>query len=202
MLGRFKIIAAVAAVSIAAAAGVASAQEDGDRVVKGTVHLPEDAGSVADVVVYVDGSPGKPTPKTATVSMKDLMFSPRVLAIPSGSSVEFRNADKVVHSIYSTSSPRIFDLGTIQPGESGRLTLEKPGVIEVRSKIEPSMRGYIIVVPNDHFTRPDEKGEFLLTGLPSGRFKIVAWHENLNPAETWVNLEEAKMRTVEMTLHR
>jgi hypothetical protein len=39
------------------------------------------------------------------------------------------------------------------------------------------MRAIVYVTPNRYFTRADAEGRFELTGVPAGRYAIVAWHE-------------------------
>jgi hypothetical protein len=34
-----------------------------------------------------------------------------------------------------------------------------------------------MVLDTPHFTKPDARGEFRLTGVPEGRHQLVAWHE-------------------------
>ncbi|MFQ5665610.1 MAG: plastocyanin/azurin family copper-binding protein [Candidatus Binatia bacterium] len=171
-------------------------------IVKGTVVLPRDSGSVRNVVVYLEGAIGTPMPSTVVIDQKGLKFVPHVVAIVKGSTVKFLNSDPVFHNVYSSSATKRFDLGMFAQGESRNVTFDTPGVVELRCAVHPKMQGFVLVLENNYFTTPDERGDFQIGGVPRGRYKLRAWHEALPAVETWVNLEEAKLRDIELRFHR
>jgi plastocyanin len=168
--------------------------------VTGTVSLPKDGGTPSDVVVYLKGQIGAPSPANATIDQKNETFVPHVIAVPVGSRVQFLNSDPFLHNVFSTSATKRFDLGMFPMGESREVTFDKAGVVEVRCNVHPKMQAFIVVVENSFFAIPDAQGGFQLTGVPPGRYRLVAWHPTLEPAETWVNLDEAKVRNVSLKL--
>jgi plastocyanin len=170
-------------------------------IVKGTVQLPPES-RLEDVVVYVEGAIGKPAPAKALIDQKNLSFVPRVVAVPVGSSVEFRNSDPVLHNAFSTSPAKHFDLGMFPKGQARSVTFDKPGVVDVLCNVHPKMEAFIVVLENQYFARPDEHGNFEIANIPPGRYKLRAWHPDLRPSEIWVNLEQAKLRDVELHLQR
>jgi len=172
------------------------------RIVKGTVTLPEGAGPPSNAVVYIEGSVGKPAPRAASIDQKDLEFIPHVVAVPVGSTVIFLNSEPVLHNVFSSSIAKRFDLGMFGLNEKRAVTVDQPGVIDVRCKVHPNMEAYIVVLENDFFAIPDAQGNFQIGGLPPGRYRLRVWHEALPALETWVNLEEAKIRVLELRLHR
>jgi plastocyanin len=191
--------AIVVSAAVLATFHVARAAEN-DGIVKGTVRLPADGGSPIDVVVYLDGATGTPTPAKVEMDQKAETFVPRVLAVPVGSSVEFRNSDPFLHNVFSTSPAKHFDLGMFGQGQSRSVTFDTPGVVEVRCNVHPKMHAYIVVRGNNYFSIPDAQGNFQISDLPPGRYKLVAWHPTLKPVELWVNLNEARLRTVNVDL--
>ena len=194
MMRRLRLLAVMVAVSLVA--GPAAAQND--RIVKGTVTLPPDSGSVKDVVVYIEGMVGTPTPSKASVDQKNTTFIPHVLPVTVGSTVEFRNSDEVMHNVFSNSATQRFDLGMFGRGETRSVTLDKPGIVELRCNVHPTMHAYIVVLANNYFATPDERGSYQISGLPAGRYKLRAWHESLPPIETWANLDDATLRHVDL----
>jgi plastocyanin len=180
----------------------AAARAENDRVVKGTVHLPPDTGSVRDVVVSLEGHIGTPTPRKVVIDQKDLTFIPHVVAVAVGSTVEFLNNDTVPHNVFSTSAAKQFDLGIFERGESRTVTVDRPGVIDLRCNVHPKMHAFVLVLENNYFAMPDEHGDFEISGIPAGRYKLRAWHETFSPVETWVNLDDAKIRTVELRFQK
>jgi plastocyanin len=184
--------------SIVGASGVVA---DDTRVVKGSVALPPGSYSLRDVVVSVDGVAGGGT-RDAVIDQKDETFVPRVVAITVGGSVEFLNSDPVMHNVFSMSSVKRFDLGMFGKGETRKVTFDKPGVAPLRCNVHPKMEAFVVVRDNGYFSLLDDRGEFQIGGLPAGRYKLVAWHPDLPPAETWVNVDEAKLVTVQLKLHK
>jgi plastocyanin len=129
-------------------------------------------------VVYLEGAfdSNAPIPKRQ-VAQKDLAFLPALLAIQTGSAVEFPNQDDTYHNIFSYSPTKRFDLGRYRSDERPipSVTFDKPGLITLRCDIHEHMRGLILVVDSSHFTITERNGHFRLTNLPSGRFTLKAW---------------------------
>ena len=56
----------------------------------------------------------------------------------------------------------------------------------------------IVVLANNYFATPYPRGSDQISGLPAGRYKLRAWHESLPPIETWANLDDATLRSVDL----
>jgi plastocyanin len=74
------------------------------------------------------------------VRQHDRKFSVATLQARVGETIVFTNDDPFVHNIFSMSDAQSFDLGAFGKGESRKLTLKKPGMIEVGCAIHPEMR--------------------------------------------------------------
>src|SRR5947209_5901702 len=74
-----------------------------------------------------------------TLLQKDKTFSPHVLAITVGSTVDFPNADPIFHNAFSVFDGQIFDVGLYPPGTSRSVHFHRPGVVRVFCNIHPSM---------------------------------------------------------------
>jgi plastocyanin len=125
----------------------------------------------------LDGPTPAPKPGLRTVSQKNKIFIPRVLAIPAGSTVEFRNDDVYYHNVFSLSAPQKFDTGIYAAGIAHRQVFKKPGLVELLCNIHASMRGYLYVVDSAYYTQPRPTGAFTLKNIPPGRYELNAWHE-------------------------
>ncbi|MBI4518505.1 MAG: methylamine utilization protein [Deltaproteobacteria bacterium] len=196
MIGRRQVTGLLLATAMALGAS-AHAAGDG-AIVKGTVTLPEQGGSPQDVVVSLEGSAGTPAPAKAVIDQKDMKFVPHVVAVVAGSTVEFLNSDAFLHNVFSTSAAKHFDLGMFGRGESRSVTFETPGVVDVKCNVHPHMEAFVVVLANPYFAQPDSQGKFQISGIPPGRYKLRAWHESLKAVETWVNLDPAKLQTVDL----
>jgi hypothetical protein len=133
----------------------------------------------ASGVVYLEGVKGSfpPPPQRTTIDQKDKVFTPHVVAVEKGGTVEFTNSDDFLHNTYSTSKTKTFDLHQPNKGSRSLLKTDQAGVIEVRCHIHGTMQAWIVVTDNPFFAVTDEKGLFKITGVPAGTYKIKSWSE-------------------------
>jgi plastocyanin len=170
----------------------------GGASVKGTVSLPAESGAPSDVVISLEGSLGTPAPTKAVIDQKEMTFVPHVVAVAAGGSVEFLNSDPVMHNVFSSAAAKRFDLGMFGKGETRTVVFEKPGVVELRCNVHPKMRAFVVVLSNNYFAIPDARGNFQIAGVPAGRYQLRAWHESLPAVETWVNLDDGTVQSVDV----
>jgi plastocyanin len=139
-----------------------------------------------------DGPTPSPRPsKGKTIAQKGKKFTPNVLAVPVGSTVYFRNDDEVYHNVFSLSHPNEFDLGLYQKGISRYKTFNSPGPVNVLCNIHSSMAAYVYVVDSPYYTQADKRGNFIIRGVPPGRYTLRAWHEtSLEPSEQQITVKE------------
>ncbi|HEY3120487.1 MAG TPA: hypothetical protein VGL15_07680 [Vicinamibacteria bacterium] len=182
--------ALVAWALLAAAAPAAAGTINGKVELKGS-RKPTD---VTDVVVYIDDVKVKskaarpPAPATVVMTMKGKAFTPRVVAVPVGGTVQFPNEDPILHNAFSVSGDNKFDLELYKRPKSGSHTFEHPGVVRIYCNIHPQMEGVVVVRDNPYFTKAAEDGSFTIEGVPPGKHTLKAWHERANEVETTVNV--------------
>jgi plastocyanin len=144
---------------------------------------------VCDAVVYLEQIPNG-TEKSlkrhvnkhadvAHVAQRRQSFEPRVTAVVVGGSVEFANCDTLYHNTFSVSSACKFDLGRYPPGHTDTVRFPQRGVVNLHCEIHPDMVGYVVVVPNHAYARPDSLGAFRLPRLPHGEYVLRVWHPRL-----------------------
>jgi plastocyanin len=177
---RFSVfIAALSAALFSAPAFGGEASKTG--VVKGTIAI---AGKPAtDVVVSVEGVPQDQSkaqlpsikPK-AVIDQKDLKFIPRVLPVAVGTTVDFPNNDKTFHNVFSNSEAKKFDLGLYPSGQSRSVTFYKAGVVKILCNAHPHMEAYIVVKNHRYFSVADSRGNYTLSDVPLGKYRIEVWH--------------------------
>ncbi len=135
-------------------------------------------------VVYVDTIPGKtfPAPKEHPVmDQKGLLFSPHIMAVQQGTTVEFLNSDNVQHNVFWTAMGNDkkagHNMGTWPKGEKRAYTFDKPGAVPLLCNVHPEMGGYIIVSPTPYFAETDDAGNYTIKDVPDGSYNVVVWHE-------------------------
>lgn len=133
--------------------------------------------------VYIDKIEGRQFDAAATHPVMDqvnLRFTPHVLPVLEGSTIDFPNSDQVRHNVYTTrSSVCLFNLGTYAEGMSKSVTCSNLGVTTLLCNVHAEMSGYIVVVPTPYFATTDSAGEFLIEGVPAGTYNLTFWHERL-----------------------
>jgi len=140
-----------------------------------------------DFLVYIDGPVGaRPTPPekpvqvaTRRISQRGALFTPHVLPVVVGTTVEWPNYDDILHNVFSFSETRPFDLGLYKSPEVGHVTFDKPGRVDVFCSIHTRMSCIILVLENPFFAATNDKGGYAIPGVPAGTYKLKAWHERL-----------------------
>jgi plastocyanin len=80
---------------------------------------------------------------TVRVEMQNVAYAPRAIEIRAGATVEFRNADPFQHTV--TADDRSFDSGLIEPGQTWRMTFDRPGTYPIHCTPHPFMKGVVVV---------------------------------------------------------
>ncbi len=148
-----------------------------------------DYAELRDFVVYITGPVGTnhPAPAdkplqvvtTRKISQKNAMFTPHVLPVLVGTTVEWPNHDSIFHNVFSYSEPKQFDLGLYQNPDVKSVTFDQPGRVDVFCSIHSTMNCVVLVLENPYFCATDAKGAYVISNIPPGTYKLKAWHERL-----------------------
>jgi plastocyanin len=158
------------------------------------------AGDLSDVIVYVDGARLKPRPTTTTVVMKGKAFTPRVVVVPVGGTVQFPNEDPIFHNAFSVSGENHFDMALYKRPKVGSFTFQHPGVVKVYCNIHPQMSAVILVRDNPLFTKAAADGTFTIENVPAGKHTVKAWHERGGETAVEVSVTDAAPAPVRLAL--
>src|SRR3954470_7637651 len=139
------------------------------------------------VVVWLEPLGGVqlvPVQSHARVRMvqKNKMFSPHVLPVRVGTTVEFPNNDPIFHNAFSNYNGQIFDIGLYPPGTTRSITFRRPGAVRVFCNIHAAMSAVIVVVDTPYFAVTDESGAFSIEGVPKGNYRIAYYYERATDA--------------------
>jgi len=158
---------------------------------------PDSSGGSFDppmAVVYLEGAPsrneGSAAHPFAEVAQKNISFTPTLLAIQVGTTVEFPNLDDTYHNVFSYSKTKRFDLGRYRKEEKpGTVLFDKPGVVTLHCEVHSAMRGTILVLDTPYFEKTNTRGEFHLRNLPTGHYLLKAWVTEDDQRTQWVDLK-------------
>ena len=124
------------------------------------------------------GETPRPTPAHGkTITQRSKTFVPRVLVVPVGSKVAFRNDDAIFHNIFSLTKPNEFDTGLYKQGETYTQTFRHPGAVQLLCNIHASMLGFVVVVDTPYYAQAEASGAFSMKGVPPGEYEVSVWHE-------------------------
>jgi plastocyanin len=144
--------------------------------------------SPENIAVYIDTIPGKTFPPPAQPAVMDqvhLAFSPHVLVVLKGTTVEFKNEDAVGHNVYwpaiNHNRKLAHNMGTWPQGISKPFTFNDLGDVPLLCNVHPEMSGYIIVVPTPYFALTDKEGDYTIKNVPAGQYTLKTWSEQAKP---------------------
>jgi len=113
----------------------------------------------------------------ASMRQQDETFVPHVLAVTTGTTVEFPNVDATYHNVFSLSKTKAFDLGRYGRGASKSVRFSRPGVVHVFCEIHSHMSAYIVVFAHRFFAVTDAAGRFAIPDVPPGTYTLAVWYE-------------------------
>jgi plastocyanin len=132
-------------------------------------------------VVYLEAAPRgafeQIEPAHAVMDQRNETFWPHVLAVTTGTIVDFPNSDRIYHNVFSLSKTASFDLGRYAAGRSKSVRFDRPGIVRVFCEIHSHMSAFILVFSHPFFTMTDNDGRYRLDNIPPGSYSVVAWHE-------------------------
>jgi plastocyanin len=113
--------------------------------------------------------------KAAVMDQRNLAFTPRVLVVVAGTSVEFPNNDTVSHQVYSFSAAKRFQLPLYKGQVHPPITFDQPGLVVLGCNIHDVMVGYIYVTDAPYFGMTDPGGGFDVKNVRGGEYRIGIW---------------------------
>jgi plastocyanin len=156
----------------------------------------------ADAIVYVDKVAGKtfpPPSEHAKIDQKNMQFTPHVLAVVAGTTVDFLNSDAVLHNVFSPDAcADHFNLGTWPQGQSKSFTFKKECFASLLCKVHSEMEGFVAVLPTPYFAVTSADGSYQIKDVPDGTYTVKVWHPKLKAATKSVTVKGATEASFEI----
>ena len=157
-------------------------------------------------VVYLEVAPSEalepPVAARQRMDQRNETFVPHVLAIRTGTTVDFPNSDRIYHNVFSLSPTRKFDLGRYAVGRSKAVRFDRPGVVRVFCDIHSHMNAWILVFAHPFFAVTDADGRFRIEGIPPGTYTVAIWNEAATAESRTVVVSAGSEADVGFTLGR
>ena len=124
----------------------------------------------------------------ARVALKEARFVPETIIVTKGQTVDFPNDGKAEQGVFSFSMAKKFDLGDYPRGTSKSVVFEKEGAVILLCSTHENMIGVIYVAPTHLNALSDAAGQFRISGVPVGKYKLFTWHKNLPESVEFVEV--------------
>lgn len=140
----------------------------------------------ANVVVWLISTQKNPVPpdpgkgKTYTMIQKNKKFTPHLLVIPTGSSVDFPNLDPFFHNVFSLFNGKRFDLGLYEAHTHRAVRFDREGISYIFCNIHPQMGAVIITLNTPYYSVSGPEGTVLIHNVPPGSYRMHVWAENVS----------------------
>jgi hypothetical protein len=175
----------------------------GKQVVQETVVAALD-GSLANVFVRLDGTfPNTPVPtQPVTIDQHGCIYSPRVVGLRVGQTLQVRNSDDLLHNVHSLSA-RGNSINVGQP-LAGMVNQFRPKdeetMLRLSCDLHSWMTAYIGIVNHPYFVVTGKNGMFEIANAPAGRHTIRAWHELYGELKQTVLVTSGAAATVDFNV--
>ena len=138
----------------------------------GTARVGTHAASNAVVWLDAPNAPRSTDRRKVVLDQRNLDFSPHVLAVRVGTTVDFPNNDRVFHNVFSFRDGKVFDLGMYPVGALKHVTFDRPGLSRIFCNIHPGMAAYVMAVDSPYFAVSDQSGAFTIAAVPPGQLSV------------------------------
>lgn len=141
-------------------------------------------------------------PESAVVlERKNCRFAPRVLGIRVGQTLSVVNSDPTQHNTHPT--PRLNQEWNQTQSVGGpaieRTFRRAEEFIPIKCNQHPWEKAYLGVFNHPFFAVSDGLGNYEIRGLPPGKYKLGAWHEELGEQEIEITVGGGENRQVDFT---
>ncbi len=155
-------------------------------------------------VVYLESAPRGAFETSdgghAVMDQHNETFVPHVLAITTGTTVDFPNSDAFYHNVFSLSKTRTFDLGRYAAGNSRPVRFDRPGIVRVFCDIHAHMNAYILVFGHPFFAMTDKEGRYRIENVPPGSYGVIAWNEGTSSETRPITVGDGAVAELDFTL--
>jgi plastocyanin len=202
---RSPLLAALSC-GVAALLAIASAASAGTVTVTVLRHDGKPLPGAVVMVHSLDGAAKPSAPVHAVMDQVDLMFTPDLLVIPLGSTVEFPNSDRTRHEVYSFSAAHSFQLPLYNGRPYPPVHFDKPGLVTLGCNIHDFMIAYIVVTEAAFYGTTSAAGVWSASGVPPGQYRVEIWHPRLasgdDNSERTLAVDETAPQQIEIRLEK
>ena len=162
----------------------------GNSVSLPRITLGKDNG-VKDTFVFLDGVSAvedaqTPPPASVLMDQKNCQYVPHAITVPVGTELEITNSDSILHNvngkIIATEGllPKFNIAQPIKGQKNKTPALDKAGIVTLSCEAgHPWMNAFVLVADNPYVAVTKGDGEFVISNVPVGTYRIKMWHEGV-----------------------
>ena len=180
-------------------------EQHGNQPVDADEVIVNSNGTLSNVFVYVKeglGDRSFPAPAQAAVlDQKGCLYSPHVLGVMAGQSLEVTNSDGTTHNVHPQPKNNP-EWNMSQPPKAEKIDkvfAREELMIPVKCNVHPWMKSYVGVMKHPFFGVTGSDGAFTLKGLPPGEYTVAAWHEKYGTTEQKVAVAAKESKAVDFS---
>jgi hypothetical protein len=120
------------------------------------------------------------------MDQKNCQYVPHAMAVPVGTELEITNSDSILHNvngkIIATEGllPKFNIAQPIKGQKNKTPALDKAGVVTLSCEAgHPWMSAFVLVADNPYVAVSKGDGEFVISNVPVGAYRIKMWHEGV-----------------------
>jgi hypothetical protein len=136
---------------------------------------------LANVFVYLKDA--KAAPAVGEAPLLDqigCMYEPYVMGVVTGQKFKVKNSDATLHNVHNT--PKVagnkeYNIGQALKGQVNEFSFPNQEILmRFKCDVHPWMFAYVGVVEHPYFAVTDKDGNFKISGVPDGKYTLVAYH--------------------------
>jgi len=159
---------------------------------------------IRNAVVWLDNPPANAAwpmeAKKVAMDQKGCVYTPRIVIVPVGGTVDFLNSDRLLHNIHATPAHNASFNRTQPKNRTIPVTFAKAEIVQILCDLHPWMEAWVVVAAHPFYAITGADGQFAFDNLPTGQYQLHVWHERLGTTSAEVTIGEQRPGrvTVEM----
>src|SRR2546426_4115365 len=140
-------------------------------------------GELADVIISVQGAPGKSAGASAppvVLDQKGCEYVPQILAVQTEQKIIVKNSDPVLHNIHdlpTVAGNKEQNMAQMPGGADLTFSFSKPeDFLKFKCDVHPWMFAWISVFDHPYFAVSAKDGTFKIANVPAGKYTVKAAH--------------------------
>jgi hypothetical protein len=175
----------------------------GDTIYEETFLVNPQNKGLGNVVISIEGIEKGKKAEGLPIVIKNLKcrFVPHVQAGLVGSFYEVQNLDPIQHNDHlRLNEQTILNVAMIPNGKNIRKQMSETGIITAGCEAHKFMKGSIFVASNPYFAVSNKDGNYRISDIPPGRYRVKIWHEALPLQEKEIVISPQKKENFSMEL--